>query len=211
MKVLMLNGSPHKNGCTFTALSVVAKELESEGIESEILWIGSKPISGCIGCGGCAKLQRCAVSDDVSEFLEKAKTADAFVLGSPVHYAGVSGAIKSFLDRAFYSGSRMENGNLFRHKPGAAVVSARRAGTTYTYDQLIKYFGINEMPIISSNYWNMVHGSNPEQVMQDEEGVQVMRLLGKNMAYFLKCIKAGKENGVVAPEKENKLYTNFIR
>ncbi len=211
MKVLMLNGSPHEKGCTFTALSIVAKELENEGIETEIIWIGSKPISGCIGCGGCATLKRCAISDDVSEFLEKAKTADAFVLGSPVHFAGMSGAMKSFLDRAFYSGSRINDGDLFRHKLGAAVVSARRAGTTETYDELIKYFGINEMPIISTNYWNMIHGSTPEQVMQDEEGVQVMRLLGKNMAYFLKCVQAGKENGVVAPEKENKVRTNFIR
>lgn len=212
MKVLLLNGSPHKNGCTHTALSEVAKALESEGIETETIWIGVKPVPGCIACGGCVSGNGCVISAEVNEFVEKAKSADGFVIGSPVYYAGMAGSLKSYLDRAFYSGSRnKEDGDVFKLKPAAAVVSARRAGTTETYDQIIKYFGINQMPIISSRYWNMVHGQNPEQVLKDEEGMQTMRILGKNMAYFLKCIDAGKKSDIEQPAAEQTTYTNFIR
>jgi len=207
MKVLLVNGSPHKNGCTYTALCEVEKTLKEEGIETEIFWVGAKPIGGCMGCGACRQLGKCVFDDVVNEFVEKAKEADGFIFGSPVHYAAASGAITSFMDRAFYSGK-----SAFAHKPASAVVSARRGGNTATYDQLNKYFGISEMPIISSKYWNMVHGNTPEEVMQDEEGLQTMRVLGRNMAYFLKCLDCGRKNGIELPkqEKERKV-TNFIR
>ena len=209
MKVLLVNGGPHKEGCTYTALEEVAKELNDEGIETEIFWIGVKPISGCIACGHCYKNGKCVFNDVVNEFAEKAKAADGFVFGTPVHYASASGAISSFMDRLFYS--TLSNPELFRLKPAAAVVSARRAGTTVTYDQLNKYFGMNQMPIISSRYWNMVHGATPDEVRQDEEGMQIMRILGKNMAYYLKCVEAAKEKGIKMPEQERITFTNFIR
>ncbi len=209
MKVLLVNGGPHKEGCTYTALEEVAKELNDEGIETEIFWIGVKPISGCIACGHCYKNGKCVFNDVVNEFAEKAKAADGFVFGTPVHYASASGAISSFMDRLFYS--TFSNPELFRLKPAAAVVSARRAGTTVTYDQLNKYFGMNQMPIISSRYWNMVHGATPDEVRQDEEGMQIMRILGKNMAYYLKCVEAAKEKGIKMPEQERITFTNFIR
>ena len=207
MKVLLVNGSPHKNGCTYTALCEVEKTLKEEGIETEIFWVGATPIGGCMGCGACGKLGKCVYDDVVNEFVEKAKAADGFIFGSPVHYAAASGAITSFMDRAFYSGK-----SAFVHKPASAVVSARRGGNTATYDQLNKYFGISEMPIISSKYWNMVHGNTPEEVMQDEEGLQTMRVLGRNMAYFLKCLECGRNNGIELPKQEkDRKVTNFIR
>ncbi len=209
MKVLLVNGGPHKEGCTYTALQEVAKELNKEGIETEVFWLGVKPISGCIACGNCFKNGKCVFNDVVNEFAEKAKEADGFVFGTPVHYASASGSISSFMDRLFYS--TFTNPDLFRLKPAAAVVSARRAGTTVTYDQLNKYFGMNQMPIISSRYWNMVHGNTPEEVKQDEEGLQIMRILGKNMAYYLKCVEAAKEKGINPPESEEITLTNFIR
>ena len=207
MKVLLVNGSPHKNGCTYTALCEVAKTLNEEGIDTEIFWVGTKPIAGCIGCYTCFKSGKCVFDDVVNEFVEKAREADGFIFGSPVHYAGASSALTSFMDRAFYSGK-----GAFRYKPASAIVSARRAGTTATYDQLNKYFGISEMPIVSSRYWNMVHGSSPEDVLKDEEGMQTMRILGRNMAFLLKCIECGKANGVEMPKQEEKItFTNFIR
>lgn len=208
MKVLLINGSPKANGCTYTALSEVSKELENENIDTEIFHIGSKPIGGCIACGGCSKINsgKCVFNDDtVNIALEKAKKADAFVFGSPVHYAGASGLITSFLDRFFYAG------NGFQYKPGAAIVSCRRGGATATFEQLNKYFSISNMPIVSSQYWNTVHGNTPEEVKQDLEGMQTMRTLGKNMAWLLKSIKAGKEAGIKFPEKELRAITNFIR
>ena len=208
MKVLLVNGSPHKNGCTNTALTEVEKELNKEGIETEIFWLGVKPISGCIACGKCRKTGQCAFDDVVNEFAKKCDEADGFIFGTPVHYASASGAITSFMDRLFYSTS--SNKDLFRLKPAAAIVSARRSGTTVTYDQLNKYFGINQMPIISSRYWNMVHGSTPEEVKKDEEGMQIMRILGKNMAYYLKCQEAGKKAGIKLPDQEETTFTNFI-
>lgn len=206
MKVLLVNGSPHEKGCTYTALSEVAKTLNEEGIETEIFWVGIKPIGGCMGCGYCFKNGKCVLDDVVNEFVEKAGEADGFIFGSPVHYAGASGAVTSFMDRAFYSGK-----GVFRYKPASAVISARRAGTTAAYDQLNKYFGISEMPIISSRYWNMVHGTNPAEVVKDEEGMQTMRMLGRNMAYYLKCIEAGRKCGVELPVQEERKVTNFIR
>ena len=211
MKVLLVNGSPHKGGCTYTALSEVAKTLNDEGIETEIFWIKTKPITGCIACGKCGELGKCTFDKDVvNEFVEKAYDADGFVFGSPVYYASANGSMTSFLDRAFYSNSHGAGAEAFKHKPGAVVCSARRGGTTATYDQLIKYLGISQMPIISSFYWNMVHGNTPEEVMQDEEGLGTMRQLGHNMAFFLKCLEAGAENDLTVTE-EPKPRTNFIR
>lgn len=206
MKVLLLNGSPHKNGCTDRALREIAAELAKAGVDSEIFWLGAKPVGGCVGCGACAKAGKCVFDGGVSEFVEKAREADGFVFGSPVHYASASGSITGFLDRAFYSGSQV-----FRGKPGAAIVSARRAGTTAAFDQLNKYFGISQMPVVSANYWNMVHGASPADVEQDLEGLQTMRVLARNMAWLLKCIAAGAAAGVARPEQEQKQKTNFIR
>ena len=211
MKVLLVNGSPNKNGCTYTALTEVEKTLNDSGIETEIFWIKTKAITGCIACMKCGEKGECTFDNDVvNEFVKKAYDADAFVFGSQVYYAGANGSMVSFLDRAFYSNSHGANGEAFKHKPGAVVCSARRAGTTSTYDQLIKYLGISQMPIVSSYYWNMVHGNTPEEVMQDEEGLSTMRQLGNNMAYLLKCIEAGKKEGVTL-EEEPKARTNFIR
>ncbi|MBC8630107.1 flavodoxin family protein [[Eubacterium] tenue] len=206
MKVLLVNGSPHLKGCTYTALTEVAKSLEENGIETEIFQVGTKPICGCIGCGSCYKTGKCFMDDVVNEFTEKAKEADGFVFGSPVHYAAASGALTSFLDRAFYSG-----GKHLSYKPGACITSARRGGTTATFDQINKYFTINNMPVVSSQYWNMVHGSNPDEVRKDLEGMQTMRVLGNNMAWLMKCIELGKANGINIREKEDRLRTNFIR
>lgn len=208
MKVLMLNGSPHEKGCTYTALAEVATALRQEGIEAEILHVGGDEIRGCMGCGGCGKLGRCVYGNDkVNKAVEMMKEADGLVVGSPVHYASAGGAITSFLDRFFYSGSRYAS-----FKPAAAVASARRAGTTAALDQLNKYFMISQMPVVSSQYWNMVHGSCPEDVRKDEEGMQVMRVLGRNMAWMLKCIEAGRTAGIRVPEPEpEKKRTNFIR
>jgi len=210
MKVLLVNGSPHEKGCTYTALSEVAKTLNEEGIQTEIFWLGLKPVGGCIACKKCEELGRCVFNDVVNEFLEKAENADGFIFGSPVHYAGATGNITGFMDRAFYAPFQSGKGDIFLFKPAATVISARRAGTTATYDEFNKYFGITQMPIISSRYWNMVHGTNPEEVMKDEEGMQAMRILARNMAYYLKCIEAGKKSGIEMPETEKTIFTNFI-
>lgn len=210
MKVLLLNGSPHERGCTHRALLEVGKSLEAEGIQTAFFWIGKAPIIGCQGCGGCAKAGKCVFSDGVNDFIAFAKEADGFVFGAPVHYAAAAGGITAFLDRAFYSASSA-GAQVFRLKPAAAIVSARRAGTTAALDQLNKYFTISQMPIISSRYWNMVHGNTPAEVEQDLEGMQVMRFLGRNMAYFLKCIEAGRKAGVPLPREEGRIATNFIR
>ena len=206
MKVLLVNGSPHAKGCTYTALCEVAAALEKQGIETELFQIGTKPVSGCLGCGACIRTGKCVIDDVVNEFVEKAKTADGFVFGSPVHFANASGAITSFMDRAFYG-----KGAVYADKPAAAIMSCRRGGATATLDQLNKYFTISNMPIVSSQYWNMVHGNTPDEVRQDAEGMQTMRTLGTNMAWLLKCIEAGKAAGVAMPEREAKVATNFIR
>ncbi|MBN7771753.1 flavodoxin family protein [Clostridium aminobutyricum] len=207
MKVLLMNGSPRAKGCTYTALTEIAQELEKENIETEIFQIGNKPISGCIACSGCMETdEECVLKGDrVNEALKKAKEVDGFIFGSPVHYAGASGAITSFLDRFFYAGKS------FQYKPGAAIISCRRGGSTAAFDQLNKYFTISNMPIVSSQYWNMVHGNTPEEVRQDLEGMQTMRTLGKNMAWLLKSIQAGKEAEIQLPKQEPREFTNFIR
>lgn len=210
MKVILVNGSPHKEGCTYTALEEVANELNKNGIDSDIFWIGNKPLSGCIACKGCVKSGLCVFNDKVNEFLDIAGDYDGFVFGTPVHWGAASGGITSFLDRVFYADLN-GGGNRFLLKPAAAVISARRAGTTATWDQLNKYFGLMQMPIVTSRYWNMVHGTKPEEVKKDLEGVQVMRVLGKNMAFFLKCKEAGLKAGVALPEQEAFTFTNFIR
>lgn len=206
MKVILVNGSPKEKGCTYTALCEVAGALEKNGIETEIFQVGAAPIAGCIGCGACLKTGKCFVEDGVNEFVERAKGADGFVFGSPVHYAAASGAITSFLDRAFYG-----KGAVFAGKPGAVVVSCRRGGASAAFDQLNKYFTISNMPVVSSQYWNQVHGNTPEEVRQDAEGMQTMRTLGNNMAWLLQCIEAGKKNGITFPEREPVIKTNFIR
>ena len=212
MKVLLVNGSPHKNGCTFTALKEIEKTLNSEGIDAEIFWIGNKPISGCIACLACSSgAGKCVCGEDVNIFREKAKESDGFIFGSPVHYASISGALSSFMDRLFYSDSGAYGGETFRLKPAAGIISARRGGTTASFDRINKYFTINEMPVISSRYWNMVHGTNPEEVLQDKEGLFTMRVLAKNMAYHLKCKEAALKAGITPPEKEEPVRTNFIR
>ena len=210
MKVLLVNGSPHENGTTSVALKEVENELNLNGIETEIFWIGNKPISGCIGCSACSKLGKCAIDDIVNEFTAKANEADGFIFGTPVHYAGMSGALTSFMDRAFYSAGCGKN-PCFKFKPVASVICARRAGTTATYDQINKYFGITQMPIISTRYWNMAFGRTADDVKQDAEGLQALRILARNMAYYLKCIEAGKEKGINPPEQEKVTFTNFIR
>ncbi|MDM8215456.1 flavodoxin family protein [Desulfovibrio piger] len=210
MNVMLVNGSPHEHGCTYTALAEIQKTLEQEGLGATIFWIGIKPLAGCIACKKCATLGKCVFSDRVNDFLEIAGDFGGYIFGSPVHWAGAGGAITSFMDRVFYAG--MNSGrNLFYLKPAAAVVSARRAGTTATFDQLNKYFTLLQMPVIASQYWNMVHGTCPEEVRQDAEGLQTMRTLARNMAYFLKCREAGNRAGVPLPDREAQIFTNFIR
>ena len=206
MKVLLVNGSPHEHGSTDRALQEVSKTLTEAGVETEIFWIGNQPVGGCIGCGGCGKKGECVFGGVVAEFGRKAKDADGFVFGSPVHYAAASGNMTSFLDRLFYSA-----GENLRFKPAAVVTAARRGGNTATYEQLLKYPGISNMPIVSSQYWNMVHGANAQDVEQDLEGLQTMRTLGRNMAWMLRCIEAGKKAGIEYPELEPFQRTNFIR
>jgi len=206
MKVILVNGSPHEKGCTYTALCEVAKALNENGVETEIFHIGTEPVAGCIACGVCRDSGECIYTDCVSEFLEKAKNADGFVFGSPVYYSNMSGQLSSFMDRAFYSGAKYMNG-----KPAAAVVSCRRGGASSAFEQINKYFTINCMPVVSSQYWNQVHGSKAEDVLKDEEGMQTMRTLGAHMAWLLKCIEIGKANGIDKPEKEPAIRTSFIR
>ena len=205
MKVLLINGSPNKNGCTYTALKEVADTLEKNAIETDILYLGKKPISGCIACMKCQKTGKCGIDDKVNQILEQLESIDAIVLGSPVYYAGPTGQLTSFLDRLFFcSESRMAG------KLGASVVSCRRGGASAAFDRLNKYFTICNMPVVSSQYWNQVHGFTPEDVKKDEEGMQTMRTLGQNMAWLLNCIKAGQEQGITLPLYENRLRTHFI-
>ncbi len=210
MKVLLVNGSPHKNGCTNRALEEVAKVLSDEGLETEIYWVGAKPVGGCMGCFQCEKLKKCVMDDGVNEFRQKAYEADGFIFGSPVHYAGASGNLVGFMDRLFFS-EFIGNGNkAFYLKPAAAVVSARRAGTTTVFSQLMKYFTVQEMPVISTRYWNMVHGMEAKEVETDGEGLCNMRVLGHNMAYFLKCREAANKAGIPLPTREEPVFTNFV-
>lgn len=208
MKVLMINGSCNEQGCTYTALSEVAKVLNNEGIETEIIQLGKAAYRDCIGCGACRKLNnRCVFNDDIiNQIIEKAEKADGFVFGSPVYYAHPSARLQAVLDRVFYAGS-----SVFAFKPGAAVVSARRAGTTASLDVINKYFTISQMPVVSSSYWNNVHGISAEQVSEDTEGLQTMRNIGHNMAWMLKCIEKAKNDGIELPRVESGERTNFIR
>lgn len=205
MKVLLINGSPNAKGCTYTALSEVEKALNNEGVETEIVHVGHKDIRGCIGCRLCKQTGKCVFDDIVGEVQAKFAEADGIVVGSPVYYSGPNGTLISFLDRMFYS-STVDK----RFKVGAAVVSCRRGGNTATFDVLNKYFTINQMPIVSSQYWNMVHGNNPDEVRQDIEGLQTMRTLGKNMAFLMKAIALAKDEYGL-PEKKAITFTNFIR
>lgn len=211
MKVLLVNGSPHKNGSTNRALEEVATTLNKNGIETEIFWIGNRVLSGCIACKTCVKTGKCVFDDSVNKCREKALEADGFIFDTPVHYAAASGAMTAFMDRLFYSEFCGNQNKAFYLKPAAAVVVARRAGTTSTYDQLNKYFGLHEMPIISSRYWNLVYGASAEQVEKDTEGMYTMRVLGENMAYFLRCKEAADKLGVKLPERGQPIFMNFIR
>ena len=206
MKVLMLNGSPKANGNTNAALLEVGRTLENEGISYEIFQMGGKPVRDCIGCGQCGE-KGCAFNDDdVNEFIAKAKEADGFVFGTPVYYAHPSGRILSFLDRAFYAG-----GAAFRFKPGASVAVARRGGSSASFDCLNKYFGIAQMPVVGSTYWNMVYGRVPGEAEQDLEGMQTMQNLAKNMAWMMKCFELGRKNGIALPDTSAVVRTDFIR
>lgn len=210
MKVMLVNGSPHQQGCTYTALKEVAGVLETQGLETTLFWIGNRPMAGCMACGNCARTGKCVFDDRVNEFLAIAGDYDGFIFGSPVHYAAMSGALTAFMDRVFYADGSSGRRSFYL-KPAAAIVSARRAGTTAALDQMNKYFLISQMPVIASQYWNMVHGSKPEDIQLDAESMQIMRTLGRNMAWFLKCMAAGQAAGVPLPEREPRAVTNFIR
>ncbi len=209
MRVLLVNGSPHEKGCTHVALGIVKESLEDQGIQADFFWIGDKPLTGCIGCGYCEKAGRCRYDDRVNEFLAQAVGYDGFVFGVPVHFASAASSMSAFMDRAFFT-DHCAGLRLFELKPGAIITSARCAGTTATLDQMSKYLMYAQMPVVSSRYWNMVHGQTPDQVLEDLEGVQIMRILGKNMAWLLQNIEAGKGSGVKKPEPEERINTNFI-
>ena len=211
MKVMLVNGSPHRHGCTNRALEEVATTLESEGIEAEIFWIGAKNVSGCMACMGCTRGNGCIIKDKVNEFRPLAREADGFVFGGPVHYGHACANLLGFMDRLFYSDARTGEPSSFAHKPAAAVASARRAGTTCSFDDINKFFTITQMPIVASYYWNNVHGYSAEDVEQDVEGLCVMRQLGHNMAWLLRAIEAGRAAGYPEPVAEPRTNTNFIR
>ena len=210
MKVLLVNGSPHQEGNTNAALLEIARQLEKEGIGTEVLWLGMDAVSGCRSCYVCSNLGKCVINDCVNTFLDKAAETDGFIFGSPVHFGSASGTLTSFMDRVFYA-DLLGKGNRFYLKPAAAITTARRAGTTATLDQLNKYFSLMQMPIVTSQYWNLVHGASDGQVEQDAEGLQTMRTLARNMAFMLKCKQVALENGVRLPEREAATFTNFIR
>lgn len=212
MKVLMVNGSPHRNGCTQAALDEVASTIEEAGIRTEVFWIGNKPIQECIGCFTCHKKNACIFQDDVvNDFVKMAADFDGFVFGAPVYYASPAGGMINFMNRAFFSASNLDP-HPFKFKPAAAVASARRTGTITTLDVMNKYFLHGQMPVVPSRYWNEVHGNTPEEVRQDLEGMQIMRVLGRNMAWMLKLKEAGEKAGIKIPEQEEtRIATNFIR
>jgi len=205
MKVLLINGSSRPNGCTSVALKAVAEALEAEGVATETVFIGNKPMSDCIACGKCREMGKCVFNDVVNEITEKAGECDGFVFGCPVYYAHPSARLLTVMDRAFYSAGRQ-----FAFKPAAAVVSCRRGGASASFDVINKYFTINNMPVVSSTYWNDVHGAQPDQVPQDKEGITTMHNIGRNMAWLIKCIALGREQGLSHPKPE-KVFTNFIR
>ena len=206
MKVLLINGSANEEGCTYTALTEVERTLNKNGIETELLWLGNAPVANCVDCGFCRQQGRCVHDDAVNRVIDELDSISALVVGSPVYYAAASGQLCSFMDRLFHSCGRRMAGKL-----GASVVSCRRGGASAAFDRLNKYFTISNMPIVSSQYWNQVHGNTPEEVMQDEEGLQTMRTLAENMAWLIKCIEAGRRAGIELPEYEKRIGTNFIR
>ena len=203
MKIILVNSSPNKNGCTNRALLEMKSVFDKEGVQSEIFWLGNGETRGCLGCGKCLNTGRCIFNDKVNEFLEKAQFADAFVFGSPVHFANISASLSAFMDRVFYGKTR-----IFAHKPACGIISARRSGTTASLEAINKYFTISQMPVASSVYWNAVHGKTPEEVEQDKEGLQTVRVLAKNLVWLTKCIKEAK---IAPPDSESPQKTNFIR
>lgn len=212
MKVILVNGSSHLHGTTMRAIEELVSVFESQGVETEVIQTGTKPLGDCLQCGSCQKTGHCVFEDDgVNEFVAKAKDADGFVFATPVYYAHPSGRIFSFLDRAFYSAGTHGQPNPFWFKPGASVAVARRGGTTASFDALNKYFGISQMPVAGSTYWNNVHGLSGEEAVMDEEGMQTMRNLAKNMIWMMRCFEAGRKDGVPYPETDRTAGTNFIR
>ncbi len=205
MKVLLINGSPHKNGCTNRALDEISSALNANGIDTETVWIGNGQIHGCIACNKCKETKRCVFDDGVNEISEKMKDCNGLIVGSPVYYASANGSLYSLLDRLFGICPYL------LHKPAAAIVSARRGGTSSAIDSLNKYFTIRQMPVVSSTYWNMVHGNTPEEVEDDKEGLNTMKNLGNNMAWLIKCIELAKKNGITPPTENSIVKTNFIR
>lgn len=209
-RALLVNAGPHKSGCTNRALEEVAAELERQGVDTQIFWVGNKPVGACIGCRRCKELGLCVFDDRVNDFVNIARGFDGFVLGSPVHFGAATGTATAFYDRAFYV--LLQNAAPeMRMKVGAAVASARRAGNTTTIDQINRYFQLLQMPIVSSRYWNIVHGYTPDQVEKDAEGLQAMRVLADNMAFLIRAIRAARAAGIELPEQEQTVYTNFIR
>ena len=207
MKVIILNGSPKAKGNTATALREVEKTLNQQGIETDWIHVGHRDIRGCIACNGCWKSGRCAFDDIVNEISAKMKEADGLLVGSPVYFASPNGTLLALLDRLFYSNLHTD----WTMKVGASVSIARRAGTTTTMDALNKYFLKTNMPVVPSHYWSIAHGTSPDEVIQDKEGMQTMRTLADNMAWLLKCIEAGKAAGINVPKLEAPVHTNFIR
>lgn len=208
-KVLLVNGSPHKEGCVFTALTVIADTLKAEGVDSEIFWVGNQSLAGCIGCGACVGKRKCFRNDTVNDFVAKVDECGGFIFGTPVHYAGASGAMTSFMDRVFFIDEF--NGEHLAGKPAAAIATCRRSGGTTALDQMNKYMADCNMPIVPSQYWNVVHGNTPEEIRLDAEGLQTMRILARNMAWLVKCIEAGRTAGICFPVHESHTMTNFIR
>lgn len=204
-KVLLINGSPNEHGCTYTALKEIADTLEKSNVETELLYLGKKPVAGCIACMKCKVTGKCAFGDQVNEVLEKLDTYDGIIVGSPVYYAGPTGQVCAFLDRLFFSSNGRMTGKL-----AASVVSCRRGGASAAFDRLNKYFGISNMHIIGSQYWNQVHGFTPDDVRKDEEGLQTMRTLAQNMAWMLEHLELGTQHGMKLPDYENPISTNFI-
>ncbi len=206
MKVLLINGSPREHGCTYTALMEAKSVFEKNGVETELVWVGKGLVAGCTACGACGKTGLCVYEDAVNDIIRHMDEIDGILVGSPVYYAGISGQITSFLDRLFYAGSRHVKG-----KPAAAIVSCRRGGASAAFEIINKYFMMTNMPVVTSQYWNQVHGNTPEEVKQDLEGLQTVRVLAQNMTWLMQCIEAGKAAGVAYPEYEPKERTNFIR
>ena len=206
MKVLLINGSPNERGCTYTALAEAQKVFEKNGVETEIVYLGKKPVAGCVACGICRKAGYCVYNDTVNDVIDKLDDIDGLIVGSPVYYAGVSGQITSFLDRLFFAASAKMKG-----KPAASIVSCRRGGASAAFEIINKYFMMTNMPVVTSQYWNQVHGNTPEEVLRDEEGLQTVRVLAQNMIWLMRSIEAGRAAGVEYPEYEPKLRTNFIR